>query len=493
MLTKTPFLTGFSTLLCGRAKRTKQELLELRRTDIREQSLDGLSHQLATEIPAELLHVHRDPERRDRVYTDTVTFWAFLAQVICADPSCAKAVARVQQWMGTAKLDVPGPRTGHYTEARAKLPIESLRDVNRSLCAQLDANLPDANRWRGHNVKSEDGTSAQMPDTAANQIEYPQPSSQAEGCGFPVIQLVGLIDLGHGGLCDFSHSNVETGELRGHDQLESELEKGDVLVVDRLYSSYEVIARLRQRGVEFIGRNHQARKSDFRCGKKLGPNERLQVWQKPRRQPALSRLDAEQWAQLPERMEMRIIRVKGPDREGKRKTRYLVTTLLNAEKYPWEEVASLFMHRWEIELRFRDIKTTMGMEMLRTQSPEMIRKEVLMHMIAYNAVRLLMLKAAVTVGVNHRRISFKGTLQVIEETRIGFEKAIGGARRLEAEKDNLLERIAERIVPHRPGRNEPRKKKRRPKSYGWLKKPRHEYFEHFTNPEPPRKILDETP
>ena len=327
-----------------------------------------------------------------------------------------------------------------------------------------------------------------MPDTAANQTDYPQPSSQTVGCGFPVIQLVGLIDLGHGGLRDFSHSDVETGELRGHDQLEPELKKSDVLVADRLYSSYEVIVRLRRRGVEFIGRNHQARKCAFRRGKRLGPRERLQVWEKPRQQPVLSRLDAKQWARLPEWMEMRIIRVKGPDREGKRKTRYLVTTLLDTEKYPLEEVASLFVHRWEIELRFRDIKTTMGMEMLRTQCPEMIHKEVLMHMIAYNAVRLLMLKAAVAAGVDHCRISFKGTLQVIEETRVGFERT-GGARRLEAEKDNLLERI----VSHRPGRNEPRKKQRRPKSYGWLKKPRHEYFEHFSNPEPPRKILDETP
>jgi hypothetical protein len=312
------------------------------------------------------------------------------------------------------------------------------------------------------------------------------------GCGFPVIQLVGLIDLGHGGLRDFSHSDIVTGELRGHDQLESQLAEGDVLVADRLYSSYEVVARLQQRGVEFIGRNHQARKCDFRRGKKLGPNERIQVWKKPRQQPALSRLSEEEWTLLAEQMEIRIIRVKGPDREGERTTRYVVTTLLDAEKYPWDEVASLYVHRWEIELRFRDIKTTMGMELLRTEKPEMVRKEVLMHMIAYNIVRLLMLKAGIAAGVNHRRISFKGTLQVLEESRVSFEKVASSARAISIEKDNLLERIAERIVPDRPGRNEPRKKKRRPKSYGWLQRPRHEYFEHFTNPEPPRKILDES-
>ena len=188
---------------------------------------------------------------------------------------------------------------------------------------------------------------------------------------------------------------------------------------------------------------------------------------------------------------MRIIRTKGPNREGKQRTRYVVTTLVDAEKYPWEEVASLYVHRWEIELRFRDIKTTMGMEMLRTKSPEMVRKEVLMHMIAYNAIRLLMLKAGKACGVSHRRISFKGVIQVMEESRIGFEKASGKTRQEAKEKDNLLRRIAERVVIERPGRNEPRKKKRRPKSYGWLQKPRHSYFEHFRDENPPRKILDE--
>ncbi|MFT4639175.1 MAG: hypothetical protein ACI8T1_002499 [Verrucomicrobiales bacterium] len=147
------------------------------------------------------------------------------------------------------------------------------------------------------------------------------------------------------------------------------------------------------------------------------------------------------------------------------------------------------MHRWEIELRFRDIKTMMRMAMIVTKSPERVHTEVLMHMIAYNAIRLLMLKAGKARGVSHRRISFKGVIQVMEESRVGFEKASGKTH--QKEKDNLLRRIAERVVIERPGRNEPRKKKRRPKSYGWLQKPRHSYFEHFRDENPPRKILDE--
>lgn len=492
MLTKTPFLTGFSTLLCGRSKRKMQGILAGQRKEICERSPDGLCAQLNSEIAPELLSSHRSTQR-DRIYPNEVTFWAFLAQVLSEDGSCSRAVARVQEWMRSKKLPVPSAATSSYAEARKMLPIEMLREVNRSLCNQLDAQLSEDDLWRGFRVKAEDGTSAQMPDSPANQAAYPQPSGQAPGCGFPVIGLVGLIDLCHGGLRDFSQSTVETSELRGHDQLEGYLTEGDLLVGDRLYSSYEVIARLKEKSIEFIGRQHQSRKMDFRKGRKVGPNERIQKWKKPRGQPPLSRLTAEEWERLPEEMEMRVIRTKGPDREGRQRTRYVVTTLLDAQKHPAQEVASLYLHRWEIELRFRDIKTTMGMEMLRTKSPEMVRKEVLMHMIAYNVIRLLMLKAGKAHGVSHRRVSFKGVIQVLEECRGGFEKASGKPRLEAAQRDNLLWRIAERTLLERPGRNEPRKKKRRPKSYGWLQKPRHSYFEYFRNENPPSKILDETP
>lgn len=490
MLTKTPFLTGFSTLLCGRAKRKKQEVLAQERKEICERTPDGLCQQLSSEISPQLLSKYRVTQR-NRVFPNEVTFWAFLSQVFSEDACCARAVARIQEWMRSKKLPIPSSNTSSYTEARQSLPVKMLQEVNDALCQQLDGNLSKDDLWRGFRVKAVDGTSAQMPDTPGNQQEYPQPESQAPGCGFPVIKLVGLINLSHGGLRDFSQSDIVTGELRGFDQLEDYLEEGDLLTADRLYSSYERIARLKQKGVEFVGRNHQARKIDFRRGKNIGPNERLQVWEKPRQQPSKSGLSAQDWEQLPEEIGVRIIRTKGPDREGKSRVRYVVTTLLDTEKYPWEEVASLYLHRWEIELRFRDIKTTMGMEMLRTKSPEMVRKEVLMHMIGYNVVRLLMLKAGQAHGINHRRISFKGVIQVLEESRIGFEKAFGKSRLLEGEKRNLWARIAERVVIERPGRGEPRKKKRRPKSYGWLQKPRHNYFEHFRNENPPRKILDE--
>lgn len=186
-----------------------------------------------------------------------------------------------------------------------------------------------------------------------------------------------------------------------------------------------------------------------------------------------------------------MIRTQGPDREGRRRTLYIVTTLLDNVEYPAEEIVSLYAHRWEIELRYRDIKTTMGMEMLRTKTPEMIEKEILMYMIAYNLVRLLMLQAGKLYGINHRRISFKATIQILEEARVNFVDVADKPRIRAREKETLLDEIANKIVKERPGRNEPRKKKLRPKSYGWVQKPRHQYFEHFTNENPPSKILDQ--
>jgi hypothetical protein len=490
MLTKTPFLTGFSTLLCGSAKRKNQDIVAAEYKGLNEDSLGELSQQLSTEIPAEFLD-SLSKTQRERIYPNVVTFWAFLGQVISEDQSCRRAVSRVRQWFKKKKKEVPSADTKSYCTARQALPDEMLKEVNRHLYDQLGKELSTDSLWRGFSVYAEDGTSAHMPDTEANQEEYPQPCTQDEGCGFPVVKLCGLINLGHGGLRDFTGSDIETSEQKGHNQLEKYLTKGDLLIGDRLYSSYEIIARLMEKGVEYIGRHHQARKIDFRCGQKIGKNQRLVIWKKPRKQQSGSCLSKEEWNNLPATIEMRLIRTKGPDREGKQRTLYVVTTLHDHIEYPAEEITSLYAHRWEIELRFRDIKTTMGMEMLRTKTPKMVKKEILMYMIAYNIVRLLMLKAGNLYGVNHRRISFKATIQILEEARINFIEIADKPRLRSEAKEALLGEIAEQIVKERPGRSEPRHKKRRFKPYGWIQKPRCQYFSHFINDDPPAKILDE--
>lgn len=490
MTKTTPFLTGFSALLCGRSKSATQSILSCKRRKLLESGID-LQHQFLAEVDPALLECFSST-RRVRTYPDTLVFWAFLFQVSSDDASCANAVSRVQQWAAGQGLPIPSASTSSYCEARKELPLAMLEAVHRSICDQLDANLPQRFRWRGLRPLAEDGTTAQMPDTDANRKCWPYPAGQAEGCGFPIIKLGGLIDLSHGGLRDFSYSPLETSELQGHEQLRAEyLAEGDVLIADRLYSGYELIAGLLRQGVHFIGRTHQARKIDFRKGRKIGPDERLVTWRKPCQAPRGSRLNAAQWKALPDRLEIRIVRCTGPDRQGKTKVRYVVTTLLDSDAYPAGEVTSLYVHRWEIELRFRDIKTTLDMEMLRTKTPDMILKEILMHMIFYNLIRLLMLKAGVEHGVNHRRLSFRGTQQVIHACREGFAEL--GTRPILRQNQvrEMRRRIAERSVIERPGRNEPRRVKRRPKCSRWLQKPRHQYFEHFRSENPPLKILDQ--
>lgn len=487
-MNKTTFLTGFSTHFNGSAKGRAQDIIAQKRQSLVEGTLD-FQAQFIEEVPPELLERHSETQRISH-FPDHLTFWAFFGQVASDDASCAAAVAHVQSWAEQRGLPIPSANTGAYCQARADLPLKLLEAVNDSLLSQLNAQLPTSAHWRGLRPRAEDGTSAQMPDTASNREKYPYPHGQEDGCGFPMVRLGGLMDLSHGGMCQFATSDMNTSELSNHYELEEHLNCGDVFIGDRLYSNYELMQRLQVKGVHFVGRTHQSRKIDFRKGRKISPNERLVVWGKPIQQPRGSGLSKEQWDALPEQLEVRLIRCKGPDREGKQKTRYLSTTLLDSQAYPAEEVASLYFHRWEIEVRFRDIKTTLGMEMLRTKSPEMIEKELLMHQIVYNIMRLIMLKSAIDHGINHRRLSFRGTQQVIHAFVHNFcDLAKRPLLRIQ-QRAKMLERIAERVVTERPGRNEPRRVKRRPKCTRWLQKPRTEYFEHFRADNPPFKILD---
>lgn len=484
----TPFLTGFSTHLFGSAKRSAQDIIARERQSLIDGNLD-LQQQFIEEIPPELLAKH-SATQRNRHYPDSLTFWAFFSQVANDDASCAASVARVQAWAQQRGLPVPSENTGAYCQARANLPVSMLRAVNDWLYTQLDVQVPSQGNWRGLRPRAEDGTSAQMPDTPENRKKYPYPNGQNAGCGFPMVRLNGLIDLSHGGLREFACSDMNTSELSNHNELEDTLQSGDVFIGDRLYSGYELIERLHSKGVHFIGRTHQARKIDFNQGKKIGPNERLLVWEKSRCRSKGSKLSDAQWRAIPKKLTVRVIRSKGPDRQGQQKTRYIVTTLLDPKAYPAEEVASLYLHRWEIEVRFRDIKTTLGMEMLRTKTPEMIEKELLMHQIVYNLMRLVMLKAAKEQGINHRRLSFRGTQQVILAFASNFQGLAKRPILRMRQRAKMWLHLVERSVSERPGRNEPRRVKRRPKCTDWLQKPRHEYFEHFSSENPPTKILD---
>jgi hypothetical protein len=472
---KTPFLDGFPTFLFGRAKASGQALLRKARYAVIERCPGQLSS-LFAEVIAPALVVSLAMNRRMRHFPDEVTFWAFLSQTLSEDHSCARAVAEVQNWRRDHGQRLPSADNSSYCKARQRLPMTMLEAVHEDLRNSLSRQTPTELLWHGHVVKAIDGSSSQLPDTPENQSAFPQPSNQKHGCGFPVMQFGALINL-----CNGAWEQLVVSEMTVHDHklLHAMLPYvgcDEVLVGDRAFCSYEMMARTAAQGAWMVTRLHQMRKVDWRKGKKMGPNQRIMTWRKPS-QPAGSCLTAEQWAQLPEKLQVRLIKVRAKGRDGRLKTMFLATTLLDTVRYPEQDIAALYCQRWEIELRLRDLKTTMGMELLRTKTPEMARKELVMFVIAYNALRLLMLKASLQCGAALWRISFKATIQVVATWDARFSRLHGKPRSRSELFGELLRQIAQRKVPHRPGRQEPRAKKRRPKPFPSLTSPRQEFHE----------------
>jgi hypothetical protein len=331
---------------------------------------------------------------------------------------------------------------------------------------------------QGRRVIVADGTDISMPDTPENQASWPQLSSQKPGCGFPTGRICAYFSLENGGLLNYAISNKKCHELPLFREKWDTFKAGDIFLGDKGFCSYSDIAKLQKdRGVDSVvtlaWRKPVNRKT---CLKELGADDLLTVWPKPRYKEVLS-YPREAWENLPDRVVMRQIKVQVNQPGSRCKEFYIVTTLTDPAKYPVEEIAALYFKRWEVELFFRDIKTTMGFDILRCKSPEMIRKEVLMYFIAYNCIRRLMYEAANSASIEMRTISFKGSLQAIRswESRFG-DSHLNQRDRLEMMSDLLLALVHCQITL-RPGRSEPRCMKRRPKPFQLPTKQRHEMRE----------------
>jgi hypothetical protein len=311
-----------------------------------------------------------------------------------------------------------------------------------------------------------------MPDTPSLQRVFGQPDSQRAGCGFPVAMLTGLFCWSSGALLDVAIGPYRDSELRLWRRLWTWLRVGDVIVGDRFYCTYYDLAALARRGCDAVCRLHQRRKVDWRRGRKLGPNDRLMTWERPVRRNRGHNVSVRQWEQLPQAMDVRLVRgtVGVP---GFRTRRLIVaTTLLDPVAYPAADILALYGDRWTVELRLRDIKTTLGMDILRGKSPSMVRKEIYMHLLAYNLIRQLMVRAAVEHHRDLHRLSFAGAVQHLDAVLPYLVLFAGTSKHCQL-AELLLRWIAHDKVPDRPDRSEPRVRKRRPKKYGLLNKPRH--------------------
>ena len=404
---------------------------------------------------------------RDNIYTPIVTLLAFVAQIL-SDGSCRQAVGRVITSLITGKQDPPSNNTSAYCQARGKLPESFFQGCLDKTSRQLEARAREKQLWlQRHKVFVVDGSSAQMPDTLENRAEFGLPSSVKEGCGLPVVAFVGIFSLATGAL-----RRLVIGSKGAHERHLFRagwdiFSAGDVGLGDRGFCAYADIAQLQARGVQSVFRIFN-RQPDFRAGQRLGKDDHVVNWNKPEVCPR--GMSAEEFEALPETLTVRELRVRIHCKGFRSQVVLLVTTLLDAKIYTKEALAELYRRRWEVELDFRHIKTTLGMELLATKSPAMIRKEMYAYFIAYNLIRALMWEAGCRYEVDALRLSLKGTIDRL----ILFAPHLATASDTEHARlvQELLHLLARDVVPDRPNRVEPRVVKRRPKNYRRMTKPR---------------------
>lgn len=398
------------------------------------------------------------PEHRERLYPPTVTLSMFMKQSLQADRSCQRAVNAWAAQRTAEGLSVQSIRTGAYCQARQRLPLQMVTALARETGRLLSSQAQRGWRWCGRAVKLADGTGISMPDTPENQSRYPQPSTQAEGVGFPQLRLVGITCLSTGAVLEAAigpYAGKGNSELDLFRSLLGALSAGDVLLADALYCNYFMIATLQAAGVDVLFEQHGSRITDFRRGQALGERDHLVSWQKPKKRPKWMTL--QEYRDFPKELTVREAKVGG---------QILVTTMLDAREVRKGELSQLYARRWQVELDIRNIKTTLGMDVLRCLTPQMVEKELWVYLLAYNVIRLLMAQAARNAGVHPRELSFKHTVQMWTEwASISLQKR-------PLPRAEFFRLIAQLIVGKRPNRLEPRARKRRPKPYQWLKVPR---------------------
>lgn len=440
---------------------------------LRGASLCQLANVCEPWTPTRLLEptTHGTNSRR-RSYPMSVTFWAFLTQVMSPGSPCREIVRKVQAWHATRQLPIPSSSTGAYCQARSRLPLDSLLSIQSHTAAELQRCVRSDQLWLGRHVKVVDGTGVSMPDTPENQEVWPQSRNQTKGCGFPIAKLVGCFCLSSGALLDLAEGNQHIHESQLFRKQFGLFNPGDVALTDRGFCSYSSIAELLAKGVDTVMRIHHNRPTDFRKGKRLGLKDRLVTWTKPRYRP--KGFTKRQWNALPESLTLRILHIQVEIPGFRTESIVVVTTLTDPTAYPAEELAKLYLRRWSVELFFRDIKITLGMDVLRCRTPDMVRKEIALHVIAYNLLRGLMQKAAALYEVDLTRLSFKGSVDALRQWTDIFNAAHSKPREQRRLFDHLLQIIADDTVPYRPERSEPRVRKRRPKNYRLMTRPRHQ-------------------
>jgi hypothetical protein len=407
---------------------------------------------------------------RRRLFDPIVTLWAFLSQVLDVDKSCHNATSRVISYLVGESQEIPSTDTSAYCQARSRLPEKLLEKLFDKAAQSLSEKVKIEHLWCGRNVKVIDGSSVSMPDTVENQKAYPQPSSQKPGCGFPIAKLGVMFNLATGAAIALAIDVLNTHDLTLARKLYQFLNPKDVLLGDRAFCAYADLISIKELGCDAVFRKHQSRKTTMKKGKIIGDCDKLVTWHKPKKCP--KGLSKEEFLTLPSTLTVREIYyyIIIPGFRTQRVS--LITTLLDKTIYSTLEVLELYGERWNVELNLKHLKTTLGMEVLRGKTPSMVRKEIYVFLLAYNLLRTLMWSSGTTYGAPPLRLSLQGTRHHLNN----FIPKLLAADSTQRHQTycTLLKVIVHKTVPERPGRSEPRVRKRRPKSYPLMKQPRHE-------------------
>jgi len=431
-----------------------------------------LSNLLSESVIAQALTAI-ESQWNDRIYTPLITLWVFLGQVISADHSCRAAVARLVAHRVSQGVSACSSRTGAYCQARMRLPEKFFATIARAVGKQLEDQTQEQWLWKGRHVYMFDGSTISMPDTPSNQQAYPQPTSQTPGVGFPLARIAAVFSLSCGAILDLGvagYSGKGQGEVTLLRKLWDLFRPGDVLLADSLMCNWRNLYELQQQGVHVVTRINKAlRKADFRKGKRLGKDDHLVRWPKPH----VRKIGRAAQLAMPRHMTVREVRVHVEQPGFRTKVMVIVTTLLDPEQASVADLAELYRQRWINELDFCSLKVALQLDVLRCKTPELVRKEVWTHVLAYNLIRTIIAQSATRHAISPRSISFKATMQILEAFQPIIATTVGSKHCLVL-YEQVLDSIALHPIANRPNRFEPRLRKRRFKKYDYMMKPRNE-------------------
>ncbi len=414
------------------------------------------------------------PEHRERLFAPTETLSMFLAQTLSADRSCQQAVndAAVKRLVGG--LPRCSTHTGAYCKARQRLPLQMVTRLCRHTGRLIAEGAPAMWHWQGRPVRLVDGATVVLPDTPENQAAYPQPASQKAGLGFPQCRLVALLCLGSGGCSMWPLARAKAREAMNRlCCAPSSIPCAPVTSSWGMPSTRPISCSPSwcngawteysnstghgdAASTSLWARSSASATTSSCCTSPRSPTGCARPTTASPREPAGARATH---------------RPQDPGHQ-----------LCCPRHTPKPALKTLYRRRWHVELDLRHIKTTLGMEMLSCKTPEMAIKEVWVHLLAYNLIRLLMAQAAWLADQTPRQLSFKHTVQIwtVWQQRGGAQDPVT----LSA----LLVMIAEQRVGKRPRRVEPRAVKRRPKPFPLLCKPRQLVREEIRENGHPKKV-----